>query len=179
MITNDVRTARRFVGAGPPDAFITKALGPTGITENGQSQVGFTRRLAADDLAESSGVGATATTLQEFVPKAFEVRLTVIGHELFGVAIHADSENAHTDWRSDPDSLRYELIAVPGDVAGAVVRYMERMNLAYAGIDFVVTPDNRWVMLEANTGPQVGWLEAATGSPITDALATMLAKGVR
>lgn len=54
---------------------------------------------------------------------------------------------------------------------------MKHMNLAYAGFDFVVTPDDRWVMLEANTGPQIGWLEAATGAPITEAMATLLAKG--
>jgi hypothetical protein len=32
-------------------------------------------------------------------------------------------------------------------------------------------------MLEANAGPQMGWLEAATGAPIVDAMATLLAKG--
>jgi hypothetical protein len=111
------------------------------------------------------------------VPKAFEVRLTVIGREMFGVAIHADTEDARTDWRSDPAGLRYELAAVPHAVADAIDRYMRRTNLAYAGFDFVVTPDNQWVMLEANTGPQMGWLEAATGAPITDAMATLLAKG--
>jgi hypothetical protein len=54
---------------------------------------------------------------------------------------------------------------------------MKRTNLVYAGFDFVVTPDGEHVLLEANTGPQMGWLEAATGAPITDAMATLLAKG--
>ncbi|WP_157434394.1 MULTISPECIES: hypothetical protein [Actinoalloteichus] len=60
----------------------------------------------------------------------------------------------------------------------AVGRYLKRMNLAYAGFDFVVTPKAGWVMLEANTGPQIGWLEAATGAPITAAMAAMLEKGL-
>ncbi|MEU3628857.1 hypothetical protein [Amycolatopsis coloradensis] len=30
---------------------------------------------------------------------------------------------------------------------------------------------------EANTGPQMGWIEAATGAPIIEAMATLLAKG--
>jgi hypothetical protein len=46
-----------------------------------------------------------------------------------------------------------------------------------AQADFVVTPENRWVVLEANTGPQTGWLEPATGVPITETMATLLAKG--
>jgi ATP-grasp ribosomal peptide maturase len=176
VITNDVEAARRFIGDVPHET-VTKALGPSGITEHGQSQVAYTRRLSAEDLADPVAVATTATTLQRFVPKAFEVRLTVIGQEMFPVAIHADTEDARTDWRSDPAGLRYERAPVPDVVAEAVGRYMKRTNLVYAGFDLVVTPADQWVMLEANTGPQMGWLEAATGAPITDAMATLLAKG--
>jgi ATP-grasp ribosomal peptide maturase len=176
VITNDVGAARRFVGDTPGET-ITKALGPSGLTEDGQVQVAYTRRLTDADLAELDGVAATATTLQRFVPKAFEVRLTVIGQEMFGVAIHADTEDARTDWRADPAALRYELVSTPGPVAEAVAEYMNRTGLVYAGFDFVVTPAGQWVMLEANTGPQLGFVQAATGAPITDALATLLAKG--
>ncbi|MBV8539046.1 MAG: ATP-grasp ribosomal peptide maturase [Pseudonocardiales bacterium] len=175
-ITNDIDTARRFV-SDTPHATITKALGPSGITEHDQVQVAYTRRLTDADLTGTVGVAATATTLQRFVPKAFDVRLTVIGQDLFPVAIHADSEDARVDWRCDPAALRYELVAVPDPVAEAIGRYMKRTNLVYAGFDFVVTPAGEWVMLEANTGPQIGWLEAATGAPLTDAMATLLAKG--
>lgn len=65
-------------------------------------------------------------------------------------------------------------------MADGVSQYLKRMNLAYAGLDFVVTPDNEeWVMLEANSGPQFGWLEAATGAPMVAALADLLMKGTR
>ncbi len=177
VITNDPAAARRFVD-GVPGETITKAWGPAGITEDGRVQVAYTRRLTADDLAEPGSVSATATTLQRFVPKAFEVRLTVMGQEVFPVAIHAGTEAARTDWRADPDALTYESTPVPDEVAAGVSRYMKRMNLAYAGFDFVVTPDQqRWVMLEANSGPQFAWLEAATGAPMVAAMATMLAAG--
>jgi hypothetical protein len=178
-ITNDIEAARRFVGDTPHES-ITNALGPSGITENGQVRVAYTRRLNDADLVDAAGVAATATTLQRFVPKSHEVRLTVIGQHdpvLFPVAIHADTEDARVDWRSDPAGLRYERVPVPDAVAEAVGRYMRRTGLMYAGFDFVVTPEGRWVMLEANTGPQMGWLEAATGAPITDAMADLLAKG--
>ncbi|MET9260524.1 MvdC/MvdD family ATP grasp protein [Amycolatopsis sp. NPDC004079] len=175
-ITNDVDAARWFIGDRPRDS-ITKALGPTGIIVDGEARVSHTRPLSDEDLADLDAVAMTATTVQRWVPKAFEVRLTVVGAELFGVAIHADSEDARIDWRSDPAALRHELIDVPGPVAEGVARYMRRTSLAYAGFDFAVTPSGRWTMLEANTGPQVGWLQAATGAPITDALADLLAKG--
>lgn len=174
-ITNDPASALRFVDR--QDATITKALGPSGITEDGQVKVAYTRRLTDGDVAEIGCVSLTATTLQEFVPKAFEVRLTVIGDEWFPIAIHAATEAARTDWRSDPSALTYEFVPVPNTVADGVSRYMKRMNLSYAGLDFVITPDDRWVMLEANSGPQFGWLEAATGAPMVAAMADLLMRG--
>ncbi|HEY2766198.1 MAG TPA: hypothetical protein VGJ13_19625, partial [Pseudonocardiaceae bacterium] len=82
-----------------------------------------------------------------------------------------------TDWRSDRSALSYEVVSVPDAVADGVSRYLKAMNLVYAGLDFVVTPDGRWVMLEANSGPQFGWLEAATGAPMAAAMASLLAEG--
>jgi D-alanine-D-alanine ligase-like ATP-grasp enzyme len=96
---------------------------------------------------------------------------------MFPVAIHADSEQARVDWRSDPTALSYETVALPAIVAQAVTRYLEKAGLVYAGLDFVVTPEGEWVMLEANSGPQFGWLEASTGIPMTAAMARMLAEG--
>lgn len=175
VITNDPVSALRFVDQ--QDATITKALGPSGITEDGRVMVAYTRRLTSNDVADLGCVSVTATTLQRFVPKAFEVRLTVIGDSWFPIAIHAATEGAWTDWRSDPSALTYEFALVPDSVADGVSQYLKRMNLAYAGLDFVVTPDEHWVMLEANSGPQFGWLEAATGAPMVTALADLLTKG--
>ena len=40
--------------------------------------------------------------------KQYEVRLTVIGEQMFPVAIHAGSDAARLDWRTDYASLTYE-----------------------------------------------------------------------
>lgn len=177
VISNMPEAVREFVGVAP-HATVAKSLGGAGISEGGHVHVAYTHRLSAEDLADLSGVQATATTVQRWVPKAHEVRLTVIGAVSFAVAIHAGSRAAYVDWRSDLDSLRYELVTAPSDVLSAAHEFMRRMRLSYAGFDFVITPDGRWVMLEANTGPQFGWLESATGAPMVSAMADLLAKGV-
>ena len=105
------------------------------------------------------------------------MRLTVLGDQWFPIAIHAATEAAHTDWRSDPSALTYEFVPVPDTVVDGVSQYLTRMKLAYAGFDFVVTPDGQWVMLEGNSGPQFGWLEAITGAPMVAAMADLLIKG--
>ncbi len=177
VITNSPDAARGFIEHAEHGA-IVKSLGPGSITEDGQVKIAYTHRLEEDDLRDLSGVAATATTVQEWVPKACEVRLTVIGDAWFPIAIHAGTEASRTDWRSEPGALTYEFIPIPEPVINGVRRYMTRSNLTYAGFDFVVRPDGQWVMLEANSGPQFGWLEAATGAPMATAMADMLAKGL-
>jgi glutathione synthase/RimK-type ligase-like ATP-grasp enzyme len=72
--------------------------------------------------------------------------------------------------------LRHERVEVPADIAAGVTALMNELGLTYAAIDFVVDTDNRWVFLgDVNPGGQYGWLEAATGAPITAALADLLA----
>ncbi|SDP10272.1 hypothetical protein SAMN04487905_1022 [Actinopolyspora xinjiangensis] len=51
---------------------------------------------------------------------------------------------------------------------------MRRFGLLYGALDFVITPEGRWVFLEINPGGQYGWLEAATGAAITGQLAELL-----
>ncbi|MGH3569143.1 MAG: hypothetical protein ACRDRH_24590 [Pseudonocardia sp.] len=137
----------------------------------------YTRRLTAEDRANPDTVSATATTLQACVPKAVEVRLTIIGGAWFPIAVHASTVETWQDWHSDPSALTYEHVAVPDAVAESVQAYMSRMDLTYTAMDFVVTPDEEWLLLEANTGPQFAWLEAATGAPTIAAMADMLARG--
>ncbi|MBA2322786.1 MAG: ATP-grasp ribosomal peptide maturase [Pseudonocardiales bacterium] len=176
VITNDPEAVRRFAERAEHGA-IVKSLGAASITEEDEIKVAFTRRLSDEDLRDLRSVAVTATTVQEWVPKAFEVRLTVIGQEWFPIAIHASTPASYTDWRSEPSALSYEFVPIPQSVVDGVRGYLARANLAYAGFDFVVRPDDEWVMLEANSGPQFGWLEAATGAPMAAAMADMLTKG--
>jgi len=110
------------------------------------------------------------------VPKVFDVRLTVIGGIGFAVAIHAEDEAAHVDWRSRYDALRYEMIDTPADLLGRAVSCLRRFGLSYGAFDFSVDPDGRWWFLECNPSGQWGWLVEETGLPIAAAIADELVR---
>jgi D-alanine-D-alanine ligase-like ATP-grasp enzyme len=114
------------------------------------------------------------TQFQEWVPKRYDVRMTVAGRRCFSVAIIAESDAAYIDWRSDYHSLRYEPIDTPVDIAASAMDYLDQFGLAFGAFDFVVDPDNQWWFLECNPNGQWGWLEHETGLPIGSALADLL-----
>lgn len=111
---------------------------------------------------------------QEWVPKRYDARVTVVGKRIFGVAIHASSSDAYLDWRIDYSSLRYQPVEPPARVSNGIFAYMKHFSLLYGAFDFAVT-DDQWYFLECNANGQFGWIESESGLPITAAVADLLA----
>ncbi len=176
VITNEPDTVRDFAGHGRT---ITKLLGSNTISEQSTRKLTWTRVLGQDDLDELRGVEVTTHLVQRWVPKAHEARVVAIGDHLTAVSITSGSAASYVDWRSDYDSLTYELIEPPQHVADGVRTLMARLGLVYAALDFVIDPTGEWTLLEINAGGQYGWLESATGAPLTAVLADLLAKGAQ
>jgi len=133
--------------------------------------------LITSDTVDGS-VAATATLLQRYVDKAFDVRLTVVGERMFPVAIHAGSVPARLDWRTDYGSLTYNAdIAVPPEVAFGVRSLMRGLGLFFGALDFAVQPDGSWWFLEINANGNWHWLVKNAGVPLVDAMADALQEG--
>lgn len=113
--------------------------------------------------------------------KVWECRAVLVSDEVFAVAIHAGSESARVDWRSDYSALSYEVIDLPPSVVTSLRSIMNELGLVYGAFDLSVSNDGDsevfW-FLEINPGGQYGFLEGTTGIPITASLARFLAKGI-
>ncbi|MGH3855322.1 MAG: MvdC/MvdD family ATP grasp protein [Pseudonocardiaceae bacterium] len=115
VITNSPDAVRRFAAASPTGV-VRKSLGPNTVTEGCKLTVAFTHRLTSTDMADLSGVDATATQVQQWVDKTHEARVVVVDEHLFTILIQADSEASRGDWRADYPALRYEWIDTPPEV---------------------------------------------------------------
>ena len=136
----------------------------------------FTQVLRPADLAHVDGIALCPVAVQEAVDKRVELRVTVVGSRVFAAAIHSQRSN-HTrhDWR------RYDLVNTPLEpvelapgIARRCVELVAGYGLSYGAIDLIQTPDGRTVFLELNPNGQYLWVEAATGHPISAALADLL-----
>jgi ATP-grasp ribosomal peptide maturase len=174
VITQDADAVRAFADGGTT---ITKFLGANTILEEGVRKVGYTRLVGDADLADLRGIDVTTHFFQRWVPKAYEARMIVIGEQVTTVAIRAGSAEGYVDWRADYDGSSYDVVDPPADVLTGVRELMRALDLCYAALDFVITPDGQWTFLEINAGGQYGWIEDKTGEPLTEQLADLLAKG--
>jgi ATP-grasp ribosomal peptide maturase len=169
VITSDLAHARELIGAAE---VIYKGLSGGVLTEDRRHRYLPTTVLSAAEIDDA--LAGTAHLFQERVPKAYEVRLTVIGEQMFPVAIHAGSEAARLDWRTDYASLTYEPVELPVDVEKGVRLLMDELGLFFGALDFAVTPDGRWVFFEVNPNGQWHWLAVKAGVPMVEAMADAL-----
>jgi glutathione synthase/RimK-type ligase-like ATP-grasp enzyme len=175
LITNDATHVQQFAQqlSGP---MIYKSLSAPSIRTDGELRLIYATQVGGDALRDDD-IRLTAHLFQEWIPKEYDVRLTVAGNRFFAVAIHASSDRAHVDWRSDYGALKYESIETPEGVRYSAKVLLERFGLQFGAFDFVVTPDGEWVFLELNPNGQWSWIEDHTGLPITIAVADLLTGG--
>ncbi len=164
IITNDPEAARKFAAdiAGP---VITKSLGAPVDT------------VVVDPDEFDDSIRLCAHIFQEWIDKAHEVRLTVVGSRFFAVEIHAGSDAARVDWRTDYKSLTYRPTNVPERVRRLVREFMHHFGLVFGAFDFIVTPQGDFRFLEVNPNGQWSWIEQETGVPIARSIAELLEKG--
>ncbi|MFF9867254.1 ATP-grasp ribosomal peptide maturase [Streptomyces sp. NPDC013953] len=121
------------------------------------------------------GVAAGPTLLQQYIPKRADIRLTCVGRQLF--AARKTAAEGQVDGRYGDTGHAWEPAGVPERIARGVRDYMDLAELAYAAFDFAEDEEGVWWFLECNQGGQFGFVEAETGQPIAEAVASWLSPG--
>jgi hypothetical protein len=161
---------------------ITKLLASTSMCDSGLSQeyVRFTETLSVRDLAARDSVRLCPVYAQAKVPKALELRITVVGQRVFAAEIHSQTNrHGRDDWRkAGPSAVPYRRHSLPRPLADRCVALTQTLGLTYGAIDMVVRPDGAYVFLEINPAGEYHWIEQRTGLPITAAIVDFLTRPV-
>jgi ATP-grasp ribosomal peptide maturase len=155
---------------------VYKTLASATVADEQRVSLIYTTPVTAPDMANSR-VALTAHQFQRRVPKVRDVRATVVGTQVFAANILANDETPGglLDWRANYDALRYEPVQLPAGVEASLLRMTERLGLSFAAADFVVTADDQHYFVDLNPSGQWGWIQEATGLPISAAIAAQLA----
>ncbi len=176
LFTNDPDEVRRFFREHDGQV-ITKMQSSFAIYRSGEEQVVFTNAMSEDDLEGLENIRYAPMIFQSLVPKAFELRATVVGKQVFTASIDSQRAKATTiDWRRDGVGLieDWQPYDLPKPIEARLLALTEMFGLNYAAADFIVTEDGRHVFLEINAGGEWFWLQRQPGLPIAEAIADTL-----
>ncbi len=141
-----------------------------------------TTMITSAELGQLDSVRLVPCLFQEYVPKHSELRVTVIGDELFVAEIDSQArESTSVDWRNWSDgglSIPYRKATLPVDVAERCIAFVRSYHLNFSAMDFILTPDGRYVFIENNPNGQFIWVEQLVPElRMTEALASCLIRG--
>lgn len=131
----------------------------------------YTSPISAVDITQRDAIRACPSIWQEYVPKRLELRITVVGDQLFTAAIDSQaSERTRHDWRDyDHEKVKYRPYSLPHEISEKCFRLLSDLNLHYGALDVVLTPDDRYVFLEINPFGQWAWIQELCHMPIAEA----------
>lgn len=144
--------------------------------ENNSLKGAYANKIYLEDLEKKFKGTQNPIVLQEYINKSFEVRWIAIEKEHFVCQINSqESKIADIDWRRyDLANTPHLILKPPKPIIDRVEKLMSLMGLAYGALDFIVTPENKWVFLEINCFGQWLWIENLTGLKISDSIARWL-----
>lgn len=178
LITNDPHEAAAFVGEHARERCIYKPL--TSFANPVTSQLLFTTPVTVETIERlSENLAVAPGIFQEEIAKAYELRVTAVGRQLFAVAIDSQERiDTRLDWRIDQINVKQTLVDLSRHHRDIVEKLHDAFGLVYAAYDFVVTPSNDLVFLEVNPSGQWLWIEQKLGAPISDAIAEYFLAGI-
>jgi len=97
---------------------------------------------------------------QQYIPKQFELRVTIIGEQIFATKIDSQSDaKTRIDSRNLTANIQYSMFHLPEYIKQACLKFMHSYQLNYSAMDFIVTPDNEYVFLENNPNGQFMFID--------------------
>jgi glutathione synthase/RimK-type ligase-like ATP-grasp enzyme len=168
LITNDPIEARDFFYKCDNGmiikplylGFIDSSEGPKNI---------YTSVVTEDDLESIETIELAPSILQERIHKLFDLRVTIIGDEIFTAKIEADSFPTHIpDWRYLPiQELQHTIYGLPFDIETICIELVQKLDLEFGAVDLAVDESGEYVFFEINPNGQWAWLETIMGFPIS------------
>lgn len=174
------------LGLDPPETLITncpeaalafvRQLGdviykPLGVTQRHWRE---TRRFGDEELRHIDALRHAPVILQERI-EGEDLRVTVVGRQIFAAAIDTTGGNYPTDFRMNHDMV-IRPAKLPASVEDAITRLMQRLGLVYGALDFRhCSRSGALRFLEINPAGQWLFVEEQTRQPIARAIAGQLA----
>lgn len=165
LVTNIPDEARRFYDE----------LGGRVIFKGISNVATFAQVLTPDNLDRLDRLSCCPTLFQEYVA-GVDYRVHVVGDEAFVTRLRSRDEDYRRGARAGDPDLIIEPASLDGNALARCVEITQRLGLVVSGIDFKESPEGRLVALEVNPYLQFTFYEGRSGQPITQAVASYLAR---
>lgn len=160
-------------------AVVFKSLHQDAIEVAGRNFFAYASRLTAEHLAELERLMLAPVLFQNYIKPKLEIRVTVIGKQVFAASIDTLKSADEPDWRRiTPDKQNWEPHVLPTSIEELCRQLVQRYDLHFGAIDLILTPQGEYYFLELNANGQWVWIEMITEMPISAAMIDLLSQNL-
>lgn len=173
--TNIPHLARKFVLS--QQETITKPI-KSGYIE-ASNKIIFTNKVTSERLRNIESIQGMPVCLQEEIKKMADIRVTVVGKQIFAAKIESDEDTGEvSDWRKTKyEGQRYSDFSLSEDIGCKILTLNRMMGLRYSAIDFLLREDGTLVFLESNPNGQWAWIQNQLKMDIAGEIVNVMMKG--
>ena len=173
LATNDAARIRNSF----PGRLVIKSLDTVLLRDGNECLFTYTTFNSGTELTDET-VRAVPLLAQFPLEKKTDLRVTVVGEELFAVRVLSNGTGIDGDWRLVSKSeLEFEDVELEAELAARCRELTRQLGLAFAAIDLIETAEGI-SFIEINPTGEWGWLSSAE-RPIDGAIASWLKNPVR
>jgi len=172
MITTNTVQLKSFIAKNQKTIIKPIARGRIDYADN-TSKLIFTSIITDEIANQIDSYTLTPAIYQEYIEKEYELRVTVVGSEVFAASVDSQThDEAQIDWRRK--KIKFEKYDLPGDLQDQCRIMLKRLNISFGAFDFIKATNGKYYFLEVNPNGQWVWIEKDTGHPISDSIINFL-----
>ena len=155
VVTNDVKELPDFASK----SIILKSLDTALFFKDQDCYFTYTTVTTGSGLAQLDATSAPMIVQEELQEKT-DIRVTVIGDEIFAVEVLCNGAGIDGDWRTAPrESLEYISIDLPSSTESACRELVNQLDLTFGAIDLIRVNDV-FYFVEINPTGEWAWLQS-------------------
>jgi glutathione synthase/RimK-type ligase-like ATP-grasp enzyme len=169
-IGNSAESLKKFINQSGISDFIIKPIRSGKFTKEGELNFFHTTELPKK--WKKSEINICPVIVQERIKKKRELRITVVGSQIFAVSLHMEklSEEEKVDWRQAIELVDYEPVKISHNLKKKLIQILKFLGISFGAFDLIESTEGEYFFLEVNPNGQWAWIEEKTGLPIRDAL---------
>lgn len=136
---------------------IVKSLDTVLLQDGDDCLFTYTSDVEPSELIKDH-IGSAPLTVQHYINQKTDIRVTIIGDEIFAVKITSNGAGIDHDWRlTQRELIEYTDISLPDNLVASCRLFMKRLNLRFGAIDFIES-NGEYYFIEINPTGEWGWL---------------------
>ena len=153
LVTNDVNRIRTHFS----ESLVIKSLDTVLLHDGNDCLFTYTTMMSGMKLSETDVCDAPLLA-QIALEEKIDLRVTVVGDEIYPVRILQKGSGIPGDWRLvQKENLEYEDFVLDKDTRQSCFRLIETLGLEFAAIDLIESPSGIY-FIEINPTGEWGWL---------------------